>query len=87
MFVWPGHHSTNYSVWVRFFSVSILVSSCAAILNSVLWNGCTPVMDLLRIFFTITHKITHFSRVISKDIVNLSDKQCVNVDTQVKNGL
>ncbi|KAJ0567746.1 hypothetical protein HanIR_Chr06g0288391 [Helianthus annuus] len=77
----PSNHSTNYSVWVRRFSISPLSPSCAAVLDSVLWDRCTPVMDLFWIVVAKTDNITHLFRVLSKDIVNLSHQRNIALIT------
>ena len=71
MLVRTSDHGTNKCIWVWLGRIPPFPSTFTVILDLVLWNRCTSMVDMFWIMITKTHNIAHFPRIFSKNVINL----------------
>jgi hypothetical protein len=71
MAIRASNHGSNYDVRVWLLGVPPLPPSFAAIVNTILGDRSTPVVNMLGVMFSEPYHIAHLQRILSQDVFNL----------------
>ena len=71
MAIRASDHGSNYDVRVWLLGVPPLPPSFAAIVNTVLGDRRTAVVNMLGVMLSKPNHIAHLQRILSQDVLNL----------------